>query len=123
MLSRYYSTDMKKDEHRKKKTGARRAEGGSVAERTPELERLLAEGKEAEAKELLRGMLSAPLSEEERGAILVGFAAAYLALANRADAAYRDALAREVETLERITTLERGIGEKLAFAKMKGELQ
>lgn len=116
-----------KKEHTKKKRvvhytpHAPKARAG-VAERKPELERLLAEGKQEEAKQLLRDMLSAPLTDEERGAILVGFAAAYLALSNQVNEARRDALQEEVEALESIAKMEKEVGEKLELAKVRASL-
>ncbi|MEK7208328.1 MAG: hypothetical protein AAB699_02135 [Patescibacteria group bacterium] len=85
----------------------------------PKIEKLLKDGKQDEARALLREALSAPLSEEERGALLVGFAAAYLALTESVNAARRDELAEEAEALEKIGELERRIDEKLQLVKVR----
>ncbi len=88
----------------------------------PKIEKLLKDGKQEGARVLLREALSAPLSEEERGALLVGFAAAYLALTGSVNAARRDELSEEAEALERIAALERAVDEKLALVKVRAGL-
>ena len=85
----------------------------------PKIEKLLKDGKQDEARALLREALSAPLSEEERGALLVGFAAAYLALTESVNAARRDELAEEAEALEKIGELERRIAENIQLLKVR----
>lgn len=111
-----------KKEHTKKKTETPHEPRKGLAHRRGELERLLSEGKQEEAKQLLREMLSAPLSDEERGALLVGFAAAYLALQNSVSATQRDALEEEIAGLEEIDRLSRDIDEKLELAKVRSSL-
>jgi hypothetical protein len=71
---------------------------------------------------VLREALSAPLSQEERGALLVGFAAAYLALTNSINGLRREELEDEVETLEEVNALEREIDDKLRLIKVRQQL-
>lgn len=88
----------------------------------PQLERLLRAGKKEEARAILRAALAAPLSDEERGAILVGFAAAYLALTNSINEVRREELAEEVLALEEVNALEREVDDKLRLVKIRREL-
>ncbi len=88
----------------------------------PKIERLLKEGKQDEARTLLRQALSAPLSEEERGALLVGFTAAYLALSNSLNEVRRDDLEEEANALEEIDELEHEIDDELRLAKVRQKL-
>ncbi|MDO8564393.1 MAG: hypothetical protein Q7R88_00160 [bacterium] len=84
-----------------------------------EIEQLLADGKQDEARAVLREALMQPLSDEERGALLVGFAAAYLALQSSVNEMHRDILTEEVETLEKISSLQNSIDENLALVKAR----
>ncbi len=88
----------------------------------PKIEKLLHEGRQDEARAMLRQALSAPLSEEERGALLVGFAAAYLAITNSINGARRDALEEDVEALEEIDALQHDIDDKLRLNKVRQQL-
>lgn len=87
------------------------------------LESLLSKGKKEEARALLRLALAAPLTDEERGAILVGFAAAYLALSNSVTETHNAIMTQEIEDLERFSTLERDLDEKLRLARVRSQLQ
>lgn len=91
-------------------------------EATDKLEELLKAGKQEEAKNYLRELLQEPLSDEERGALLVGFAAAYLALQHSVNTMHRDILAEDVGALEKIGTLQHAIDEKLRLANVRSSL-
>lgn len=88
----------------------------------PKIERMLKEGRKDEAREALREALTAPLTDEERGALLVGFAAAYLALSNSMSEARQDALHEEVTALEEVDALEREIDDRLRLAQVRQQL-
>ena len=87
-----------------------------------EIQKLLEEGKKDEARAVLREALGAPLTDEERGALLVGFAAAYLALQNSVDETHLMSLREEAAVLERMNSIQKNIDHGLNLAKVREEL-
>lgn len=87
-----------------------------------QLESLLAENKYDEATTLIKSWVAQKLSDKERAALLVRFAALRLGLKASADEQYKEALYGIIRGLEKIKTTETRIDDMIRIEELKGSL-
>ncbi len=87
-----------------------------------QLEELLAGAKYEEAKKLIGEMVQVKLSSEEKGAVLVGIASAYMDISNAINETYRDALKEVIASIELVDKSESDFNDKLKLEEVKKDL-
>lgn len=86
------------------------------------LESLLAEKKLDEAREVIKSIISAKMSDEEKGDILIGLSSAYLDIMNSINESYRDALDEAINGLETVNSADSRMTDIIRVAEIKESL-
>lgn len=86
------------------------------------LETLLAEHKLDEAREVIKSIISAKLSDEEKGDMLIGLSSAYLDIMNSISSDYRDALNEAIKGLEAVSAADSRMTDIIRVAEIKESL-
>lgn len=83
---------------------------------------LLSEGKLDQAKEILKGIVAAPLSDVDRGRAIVTLTMLYVEVKNKIDQEFLADLQQTIDTIRKIGVTERKIKDAAALAKVRSEL-
>ncbi|MFA6601488.1 MAG: hypothetical protein WCT02_01315 [Candidatus Paceibacterota bacterium] len=86
------------------------------------IEKLLEEKKYEEVRSIIKSVAEKKLTPEENGAVLTGFASAYLELSNAISLRYRDALAEAVLSLQQVNAAEAKALENIKLTEVRAKL-
>jgi len=87
-----------------------------------QIETLLAEKKYDEVRKIITDAVKEDIPGEEKGAILVGFASAYMTISNAINEQYRDALKEAIAGMEMINKAESETIDQIKLDEVKNNL-
>ncbi|MDD2646769.1 MAG: hypothetical protein PHV78_03035 [Patescibacteria group bacterium] len=88
-----------------------------------QLEKLLAEGKQEEVKNLLQDYLSQDLSEADKGSTYLNLASIYMQVVNKFNKRYLDSLNNAIEAIKDINREGQVIDDKAALSIARAKIK
>lgn len=83
---------------------------------------LLSEGKLEQAREMLKGLMSTPLSDVDRGRAIVTLTMLYVDVKNKIDKEFLADIQSTIDKIRKIGITERKARDAMALAKIRAEL-
>lgn len=86
------------------------------------IEALLIEKKYDEVRALMKELLSAKLTDKEKGAALVDYASLYMDISNAINEKYKEALEQAIQGMKEINAAESGVNDSIDLATVRNAL-